>query len=331
MNRITKDTKPIDIENLTPFADYLMYKCVPEDKPAIRMTFAEMNRVQPAWNVDSMIRGMTHLSQLAGKRKVMYDVYSEAECLEDVEKKDVKVFFLPAERQPSEKPFIVCVAGGAYSCVCSVVESFPTAARFNALGYNVFVLNYRVSDGRAPVLPKPEEDLASAVKLILTNKDEFGLVNMDYVVNGFSAGGNVTAIFGTEKNGYAKYGCPHPKALFTIYPAFSTSPELMEDPYARKWFLSIMFGPDFEEEYAASFDVPDTMTDSYPPCFVAHAEDDPTVSVKQAYLMEKVLQERHIPAQLEIIPHGGHGWGDGSGTDAAGWPDRAVAFLEDLD
>lgn len=25
-----------------------------------------------------------------------------------------------------------------------------------------------------------------------------------------------------------------------------------------------------------------------------------------------------------------HGWGDGSGTAAAGWPDRAAAFLEQL-
>ena len=331
MNRITKDTRPIDIENLAPFADYLMYKCVPADKPAVQMTFAEMNRVQPTWNVDSMIRGMAHLSEVARRRKVMYDVYSGAECLEDAEKKDIKVFFLPADTQPSEKPFIICVAGGAYSCVCSVVESFPTAARFNELGYNVFVFNYRVGNGSGPVLPKPEEDLAAAVKMILANKHEFGLINTDYVITGFSAGGNVTVVFGTEKNGYAKYDCPRPRALFTIYPAFSTSPELMEDPNARKWFMGIMFGSDFTEEYAASFDVPNTMTDRYPPCYVIHAEDDLTVSVKQAYLMEKLLLERHIPARLEIVPHGGHGWGDGSGTDAAGWPDRAIAFLENLD
>ena len=331
MAAITKDTRPVDIENLAPFADYLMYKCVPVDKPAVEMTFAEMNKEQPTWDVDSMIRGMKRLSEVAGTRKVMYDVYSDEECADDPEKKDIKVFFLPAQVQPSNKPFIICVAGGAYTCVCSIVESFPTAARFNELGYNVFVFNYRVGNGSKAVLPKPEEDLAEAVKFILANKDEFGLVNTDYVVNGYSAGGSVTTIYGTEQNGYAKYGCPRPKALFPIYPAITTSPELMEEPEARKWFLGIMFGPEFDEEYAASFNVPECMTENYPPCFVTQAEDDPSVSVKQSRLLEKLLKERNIPVKAEIISSGGHGWGDGSGTDAAGWPDRAITFLESLD
>lgn len=327
---ITPDTRPVDIENLVPFADYLMYKCVPVDRPAVEMTFAEMHENQPTWDVDSMIRGMARLSEVAGQRRVMYDVYSEEECADDPEKKDIKLFFLPADAQPSDKPFIICVAGGAYTCVCSIVESFPTAARFNELGYNVFVFNYRVGNGSAPVLPKPEEDLAAAVKFILANKAEFGITNEEYVVNGYSAGGSVTAIWGTERNGWAKYGCPKPKALFPIYPAISTAHEFMEDAGARGWFMGIMFGPGFDEAYAASFDVPDCMTDSYPPCYLAQAKDDPAVSVKQSRALEALLNARGIPVEAEIIETGGHGWGDGSGTAAAGWPDRAIAFLEKL-
>ena len=108
---ITPDTRPIEIENLKPFADYMMYKCVPQDKPAVEMTFAEMRQDQPTWNVDSMIRGMAHLSALAGKQKVMYDVYAPEECADDPEKRDVKVFFLPADRQPSDKPFVLLISG----------------------------------------------------------------------------------------------------------------------------------------------------------------------------------------------------------------------------
>lgn len=330
MVKITADTKPVDIEELKPYADYLMYKCVPADRPAVEMTFAEMNKDQPTWNVDSMIRGMERLREAAKERKVMYDVYTEQECGDDPEKRDIKLFFLPSKVQPSDKPFIICVAGGAYTCVCSIVESFPTAARFNELGYNVFVFNYRVGNGTKPVLPAPEEDLAAAVKYILANKSEFGLINEEYVVNGYSAGGSVTTIFGTERNGWAKYGCPRPKALFPIYPAISTAPEFMEEPGMRAWFMGIMFGPKFDPEYAKSFDVPECMTDSYPPCFITQAKDDPAVSVKQSYALEKLLKERGIPVRAEIIEEGGHGWGDGSGTDAAGWPDRAIRFLESL-
>ena len=162
MLKITADTRPVDIEELKPYADYLMYKCVPVDRPAVEMTFAEMNENQPTWNVDSMIRGMERLREVAKERKVMYDVYTEQECSDDPVKKDIKLFFLPSKVQPSDKPFIICVAGGAYTCVCSIVESFPTAARFNELGYNVFVFNYHVGNGTKTVLPAPEEDLAAA-------------------------------------------------------------------------------------------------------------------------------------------------------------------------
>ena len=46
--------------------------------------------------------------------------------------------------------------------------------------------------------------------------------------------------------------------------------------------------------------------------------------------LKKLLDEHHISVELELIERGGHGWGDGSGTMAAGWPDRAAAFAEQL-
>lgn len=51
--KITADTRPAEIEVLRPFSKYLMYKCVPIDKPAVEMTFAEMQKDQPTWDTDS--------------------------------------------------------------------------------------------------------------------------------------------------------------------------------------------------------------------------------------------------------------------------------------
>lgn len=329
MSKITGSTRPIDIENLEPYAGYLMYRVVPADKPAAEMTFEELKADQPTWDIDSMIRGMEHLSELAGKQKIMYDVYPPEECVDDPEKKEVKLFYLPAGQQSSDKPFIICVSGGAYTCVCSMVESLPTAVRFNQLGYNVFVFNYRVQHGEDSLFPKPADDLAAAVKFILGHKETFGLNNTEYVVNGYSAGGSLTSIFGTERNGYAKYGLPKPKALFPIYPAISTSEEFMQGE-PRAWFMSIMFGKDFDESYAETFQVPEHMTAGYPPCYIVHAKDDPVVDCKNSKELYRLLKERNIPAELELAEFGGHGWGDGSGSGAAGWPDRAIHFLENL-
>lgn len=311
-----------DIPELAPFADYLMYKYTDAGRPASEMSVEELCANQPTWDVDSMVRGLEHLRQVAATRRVFYNVYDGGED----EKRDVKLFFLPAEHQPSDKPFVICVSGGGYSCVCSAVESFPVAARLNALGYNAFVLNYRVNTP----MPAPVEDLAFAVRFILSNKPEFDIKDDRYVVNGYSAGGNLVAIYGTERNGWAKYICPRPAAMFPVYPAISTAPEFIPNPEGRLQFMSKMFGPGFDENYARSFDVPDCMTDNYPPCYLVHAKDDPAVPVKHSLTLERLLRERGIPVHAEIIEKGGHGWGDGSGTAAAGWVDRAIRFLEQL-
>ena len=72
------------------------------------------------------------------------------------------------------------------------------------------------------------------------------------------------------------------------------------------------------------------ITDDYPPCYIVHALDDDMVPVENSYKLEKLLQERNIPVHFEVIESGGHGFGDGSGMKAEGWPERAVAFMDQL-
>ena len=324
--KITKDPRPNDIDILKPYGKYLMYKCIPKDKPAVEMTYAEMNEDQPTWNVESMIKGTERLIELAKQEKLLYDVYSQEEWSDDPEKADVKLIYMPARVQPSDKPFIVAVSGGAYTCVCSLVESIPSAVHFNELGYNVFVFNYRCM--RDPLFPKPAEDLAAAIRYILANKTKFNITNEEYIVNGFSAGASLTTIWGAEATGYAKYGLPKPKALFTIYPFISF--DSMSDEGAKDWFRKIMFGSTADAKAAATYDIPGNFTANYPPCFITHAKDDPVVPVRNSEWLKELLDQYSIPARLELIETGGHGWGDGSGTDAQGWPERAIAFVETL-
>lgn len=333
--KITKDTRPVDIEELKPYIDRLMYKVVPIDKPAVEMTFAEMAKEQPTWNVSSMIRGAEHLREKATEGNLFYQTYSEADISEDSEKGDVGVFFLPADTQPSNKPFIICCSGGAYSCVCSLVESFPTAVYYNEMGYNVFVINYRVGDGSNSLLPKPLEDMASAVRYILDHREDFGIYNTNYIVNGFSAGASLTSIWGTKQKGYEKYSLPRPIALIPIYPAISTAIEYVPAGPGRDFFLSMMFGQctgekEKYENFAAGFNVPELLDGDYPPCYIAVAEDDPVVNPYNSFSLKELLEKNNIPVRLEVGAFGGHGWGDGSGSGAAGWPYRAIHFLENM-
>ena len=125
-------TRLTDIPELKACVDYLMYRYTDDGRPAAEMSISQMLASQPTWDADSMLRGLERLCQVASTRRMLYDVYPQGQG----DKRDAKLFFLPAEHQPSDKPFVICVSGGGYSCVCSAVESFPVGARLNALGYN---------------------------------------------------------------------------------------------------------------------------------------------------------------------------------------------------
>ena len=62
------------------------------------------------------------------------------------------------------------------------------------------------------------EDLAAAWKFIQRSQSAFGLAAEDYIVGGFSAGGHLSAMWGTANLGARSYGLPDPKLLLLGYP-----------------------------------------------------------------------------------------------------------------
>ena len=321
--QIGKTTILADVPELKPFLPYLMYRVNMVGKPAVELSPAQMQGLQPTWPAESMVRGLQHLAEA---HATLIPVYDEGDFLDDPQKADIHLIYLPAPGVHSEKPPVFLVAGGAYSCVCSLVESLPVAAQLNELGYHCFVFNYRC--GCDPCLPKPLDDLAAAIALVQARRREFGIATDDYVVLGFSAGANVSALWGTVSEGWAAHGLNRPKALFLMYPFVSFDTPVQAA--GGKDFVRQMIGRTATEADVARFDIPKQFTAAYPPCFIAHAQDDDTVPVSNSLLLKRLLDEADIPAKLELIECGGHGWGDGTGTAAEGWPGRASAWLESL-
>ena len=71
---------------------------------------------------------------------VFYDIYSDAEKAVDPDKEDTGLFFFKGE--PGEK-FAICNAGGGFSYVGAMQDSFPHALKLSKRGYNAFALIYR--------------------------------------------------------------------------------------------------------------------------------------------------------------------------------------------
>ena len=104
----------------------------------------------------------------------------------------------------------------------------------------------------------------------------------------------------------------------------------MPEGSEKDWFCGLTVGASTADA-TEPYDVALNLTDAYPPCYITAAEDDPVVPVLHSKLLKRLLDERGIPAMLELVAEGGHGWGDDSGTRAAGWPARAAAFVERLE
>lgn len=298
---------------------------------------------EAGWDEQSICYGLERLLEISTEYKqYVYPVYSEEERKEKRNKKDAAIIHFPAKRKQEIKdknrPYVILAAGGGFKNVCTVLESFPVAARLNEMGYDAFAFNYRV--GGIAVLPKPLDDLARAVRFIMEHEKEFGVNAKNYIVCGFSAGGTITGLWGTANHGYGSYGLPKPKALFPVYPGVNANLYMdsslfdadSEKLYRKKQkeFLKKMYGGSRDPGLIASYNIDENIDKSCPPCYLCCCKDDQIVSWKNSLALYEKLVSLNIPARLEAGEFGGHGYGLGDHVSVKGWIGRAISFVENL-
>lgn len=185
-------------------------------------------------------------------------------------------------------PFAVVCPGGGFSYVGSVHEGFPYAIELNKKGYNVFVLQYRVGDEQ-----EASEDLAAALSYIFKNADTLQVSTEDYSVWGSSAGARMAADIGFYgAAGFGGDNLPKPSTIVMAYTGRSD--------YTKK----------------------------DPPTFVTSSEDDPIANVSVVERRVNALKKAGVDVEYRKYKHAGHGFGLGTGTDAAGWIEYAIQFWE---
>lgn len=307
------------LPELKPFAEFLIVHDMMPKEELDRQSLGEVGKQQ----TDAILEGMKRLLELVRSGiRVSYDYWSPEEKERNPEKKRTNLFFFPGE---PDRPYIIVCAGGAYQAVCNILEGFPAAARWNRMGYPVFVLTYRVT--RSPLLPAPQEDLAQAVRYIRDHAEEFRIWKDDYAVCGFSAGGHLAASWGTDHMGYQQFGLPAPGALLLAYPAASVYAFNRENPEAIS-YINTMIGRQWTTELFDMVSAEKHMSKAYPPTYLIHCQDDDTVPVHTSELQVEKYQELGIPYRFRKVRHCGHGFGTGDCTEAQGWQEEAAAFWE---
>jgi acetyl esterase/lipase len=284
------------------------------------LTFRQLQQGHPTWDAQAAVQGVNRLLEIAR---------SGQEVLLDLDAPEAKLLYFPArkEKRPEGKrPYIVLAAGGGYFGVCSLVESMPAAAFLNDLGFDVFCLNYRC--GKLKLMPKPLEDMASAIRLVRKMANSLGLDPERYIVGGFSAGGHLAGMWGTESRGYRHYQLPKPEAVWLCYPMVSA--ELKEKTGVLSTLIvkKLMFGLFSGKQDSKAWALDCQISSEYPATYLVMAKDDDTIPQALYEDLKKALKRYQVPSQIRHVSTGGHGFGLGIGTETEGWIIEAIEFWQ---
>lgn len=216
---------------------------------------------------------------------------------------------IPVRAGVQPKGAVVLMAGGAYQFRGNYTDSLPTAAALRELGFQTFIVDYRLS-------PYTQEegalDVARAVRFVRKNADAYDIDPDDIAVMGFSAGGIQAGEFlmhyDEGVNGTALDESYRPDALDEI-PAHASAAGMIYSFYGR---LSVgNMDPDWLAE------------GNLPPTFYVYGTEDPFY--RQFQQQYDVIQSMGIPTGRIVLD----GWPHGFGSDG-GWVNDYAAWLEDV-
>ena len=258
--------------------------------------------------------------------QVTYPLYTQEEIAQEPSRADAEIYYFPAE-EPGAK-YALLLSGNMMERSARVDECCGAVSQLHEMGYAAFILKYRM--GHNLTDNANYNDLVRAIQFITEHAGELGVQAEDYALVGFSSGGQLCGIFGTDRMGYSNYGLPKPGALLLAYP-------ILNYVYGKPLLFYMYDGGRPGDhlapgDYFYNIEVPAEVTANYPPTFHWFGRDDSSLKGMfpslQSLALEEALEESGVMHQLVIYDHAPHGSGNGAGTDAAGWLYDAASFWE---
>ncbi len=232
---------------------------------------------------------------------------------------DIPALTLFGPRQGSETGSAVIIfPGGAYARLAGDLEGREIADWFTARGFRAFILSYRLTSN-GYLLPVPLLDARRAIQTVRARALDYHINPNRIVVIGFSAGGHLAALSGTQfipgnpnaddpidrassRPDFLVLGYPWIGAISsdTSHLSYCKLFNLMEECEA----LRVAYSPDL------------FVTKDTPPTFLFHTFTDQTVPVEQGLRFYQALVKAGVPSEMHIFASGLHGFGLGKGDPA---------------
>jgi acetyl esterase/lipase len=233
----------------------------------------------------------------------------------------------PTSSDNQARTAVIVCPGGGYEFLSFTHEGRQYAQWLNSLGVTAFVLKYRLSDFGHPA---PLQDVLRAIRTVRAHAAEYGVDPNRIGVMGSSAGGHLAASAATLFDDPAgRTGAAldkvsaRPDFAMLIYPVITLMP-----PVAHAGSRIALLGANAGPDQVRQMSVETRVGPATPPTLLVHSQDDGLVPVENSILFFQALTRAHVPAEMYLFEHGGHGIGmrTGQGT-VSQWPKRAEEWL----
>lgn len=228
---------------------------------------------------------------------------------------------------------ILVTPGGSYRRVVLDKEGSALAPFFNARGYTLFVMTYRLpGDGHEEGANAPLADVQRAMRTLRARAKEWQLDPDKLGVMGFSAGGHVAASLGTryEEPAYVPFDetdtlSARPAFMALVYPVITMVLD-NSHPGSREELM----GTTPSEQQISHYSLEQRTSLTTPPTFLLHAVDDPAVKVENSVVMFTALRQLGVPVEMHLFEQGKHGFGirDAQGLPVSVWPELMMNWIE---
>ena len=224
--------------------------------------------------------------------------------------------FIPyIESYPAQgeiKGVVLICPGGAFSFRSMRSEGYDVAERLSALGYQCFVVSYRLRPYSQQVSAL---DLARAVRYVRSNAAAYGIDENDIAVVGFSAGGILCGELLLHSDGYLL-----PSEIDGGY-----TPDTLDYVSAEAAAIGHIYS--FYGRLSVSDNNMETLrAGNLPPSFYAYGTEDPFY--RQFIQNADAVREAGVRVEEHVYQNVGHGFG--AGNARCDWIPLFDAFLTDI-
>ncbi|WP_242146973.1 alpha/beta hydrolase [Sphingomonas sp. BAUL-RG-20F-R05-02] len=238
--------------------------------------------------------------------------------------------FRPAKPNGSA---LLVTPGGGFSVIVIDVEGYQIGPWLADRGWTVFVLYYRLpGEGWANRADVPLADAQRAMRLIRSRATRYGVNQAKIGALGFSAGGHVCGDLATRHDAkvYARVDAADRLSARPAFAAPIYAVQSMSPPLAHEGSRDMLLGPDPSPEVCRAHSPAHNVTAAAPPFFMAHAEDDTTVSVENTVEMRAALKAAGMKVETHLFTAGQHGLGlpGPAGEPARHWRDMFAVWAE---